>query len=209
VRQQSSYRIGRVVLNPARIETGKNEIILHEPAAKLVLHAAETKSRADLADSSLDAIEQNRPTECSSAATLTLFTAGVHFSSVNLVHVLPRPTNDALPLGDGDLKRPRGINRIAAREWQGIAVICVPSLGISHRAMRGRPQRGASIITSGRRGVLRFSVRLLRGCKARCGHDHRKEFASHRSTPWNAEEPTDRETLHELMKVKTSCEIRL
>jgi len=91
VRQQSSYRIGRVVLNPARIETGKNEIILHEPAAKLVLHAAETKSRADLADSSLDAIEQNRPTECSSAATLTLFTAGVHFSSVNLVHVLPRP----------------------------------------------------------------------------------------------------------------------
>jgi hypothetical protein len=141
----------------------------------------------------------------------TVRQAGVDFSSVNLVHVLPRPRMMPSLLGMATSNGHAESAGIAAREWQdgGITVICVPSLGISHRAMRGRPQRGASIITSGRRGMLRFSVRLLRGCKARCGHDHRKEFTSHRSTAWNAEEPTDREVLHELMKVKTSCEIWL
>jgi hypothetical protein len=141
-RQQSSYWIGRVVLNPASVESGNNKIVLREPAAKPLLHAAETKNRPDLADNSPDAIEQNRAAECSSAAILTVFTAGVHFSSVNLVHVLPPSTNDALPFGIATSNVRAESTAIGAQEWQGsgITVICVPSLAdLTPMRCGGRP----------------------------------------------------------------------
>jgi hypothetical protein len=88
-REQSGCRIGWVVLNPASVKTGNEQIILRKPAAKPLLDASETKKRVDLSNRSPHTFEQHWPTQCPSTAILALLPPSVYLPSINFVHVLP------------------------------------------------------------------------------------------------------------------------